>query len=83
MHVAQSMFHATHELAKQNREDESFEKGSRITYGYSKDHRGDLKQMIVGRPEGTNIPAHEPVWWYDRPEGAYPPGPFAPRRRRR
>ena len=26
MHVAQSMSHATHELAKQNREDESFER---------------------------------------------------------
>ncbi len=28
-------------------EDESFENGSRITYGYSKDHRGDLKQFMT------------------------------------
>lgn len=28
-------------------EDESFEKGSRITYGYSKDHRPDLKQFMT------------------------------------
>lgn len=28
-------------------EDESFEKGSRITYGYSKDHRSDLKQFMT------------------------------------
>ena len=33
-----------------------------------------LKRVIVGRPEGTNIPAPEPAWWYDRPEGGYPLG---------
>ncbi|MDD2391250.1 MAG: hypothetical protein PHP23_16185 [Desulfobacterales bacterium] len=24
-----------------------------------------LKRVIIGRPEGTNIPAPEPAWWYD------------------
>jgi len=37
-----------------------------------------LKRMIVGRPEGTNIPAPERVWWYDLPEGGYPLGSFGP-----
>jgi len=37
-----------------------------------------LKRVIVGRPEGTNIPAPEPAWWYDRPEGGYPLGSYGP-----
>jgi len=37
-----------------------------------------LKLVIVGTPEGTNIPAPEPDWWYDRPEGEYPLGSFGP-----
>lgn len=37
-----------------------------------------LKRVIVGRPEGTNIPAPEPAWWYHRPEGGYPLGSFGP-----
>ncbi len=37
-----------------------------------------LKRVIVGRPEGTNIPAPEPAWWYDLPEGGYPLGSFGP-----
>jgi len=37
-----------------------------------------LKRVIVGRPEGTNIPAPEPAWWYDRPTGDYPLGSFGP-----
>jgi glycine amidinotransferase len=35
-----------------------------------------LKRVIVGRPEGTNIPAPEPAWWYDLPDGGYPLGSF-------
>ena len=31
-----------------------------------------LKRVIVGKPEGTNVPAPEPAWWYDFPEGGYP-----------
>jgi glycine amidinotransferase len=37
-----------------------------------------LKRVIVGRPEGTNVPAPEPVWWYDLPEGGYPLGSWGP-----
>jgi glycine amidinotransferase len=37
-----------------------------------------LKRVIVGRPEGTNIPAPEPAWWYDLPDGGYPLGSFGP-----
>ncbi len=37
-----------------------------------------LKRVIVGRPEGTNIPSPEPAWWYDLPEGGYPLGSFGP-----
>ena len=33
-----------------------------------------LKRVIVGRPEGTNIPAPEPAWWYDLPDGGVSPG---------
>jgi len=40
--------------------------------------RDPLKCVIVGRSEGTNIPAPEPAWWYDRPEGGYPPGSYGP-----
>lgn len=31
-----------------------------------------LKRVIVGRPEGTSVPAPEPAWWYDLPHGGYP-----------
>ncbi len=37
-----------------------------------------LKLVIMGRPEGTNIPAPEPCWWYDLPEGGYPLGSWGP-----
>ncbi|NOR13233.1 MAG: serine/threonine protein kinase, partial [Candidatus Aminicenantes bacterium] len=37
-----------------------------------------LKRVIVGRPEGTNVPAPEPAWWYDLPDGGYPLGSFGP-----
>lgn len=37
-----------------------------------------LKRVIVGRPEGTNIPAPEPAWWYDLPEGGFPLGQSGP-----
>ena len=35
-----------------------------------------LKRVIVGRPEGTNVPAPEPAWWYDLPLGGYPLGSY-------
>ena len=31
-----------------------------------------LKRVIVGRPEGTNVPAPEPAWQYDMPEQGFP-----------
>ncbi len=37
-----------------------------------------LKRVIIGRPEGTNIPAPEPAWWYDLPDAGYPLGSFGP-----
>ena len=37
-----------------------------------------LVRVIVGRPEGTNIPAPEPAWWYDQSEGGYPLGTYGP-----
>ena len=37
-----------------------------------------LKRVIVGRPEGTNVPAPEPAWWYDLPKGGYPLGSYGP-----
>ncbi|MGQ9531490.1 MAG: serine/threonine protein kinase [Desulfotomaculales bacterium] len=37
-----------------------------------------LKRVIVGRPEGTNVPAPEPAWWYDLPLGGYPLGSWGP-----
>ena len=37
-----------------------------------------LKRVMVGRPEGTNVPAPEPAWWYDLPRGEYPLGSFGP-----
>ena len=37
-----------------------------------------LKRVIMGRPEGTNIPAPEPAWWYHRPDGDYPLGSWGP-----
>ncbi len=36
-----------------------------------------LKHVIMGRPEGTNIPAPEPAWEYDLP-GAYPLPQYGP-----
>ncbi|NTW05040.1 MAG: serine/threonine protein kinase [Peptococcaceae bacterium] len=37
-----------------------------------------LKRVIIGRPEGTNIPAPEPAWWYDQPDGGFPLGSYGP-----
>ena len=37
-----------------------------------------LNLVIIGRPEGTNMPAPEPAWWYDRPEGDYPLPTYGP-----
>ncbi len=37
-----------------------------------------LKRVIVGRPEGTNMPAPETGWWHNRPEGGYPLGTYGP-----
>ena len=37
-----------------------------------------LKRVIIGRPEGTNVPAPEPAWWYDLPEGGFPLGQWGP-----
>jgi glycine amidinotransferase len=37
-----------------------------------------LKRVIIGRPEGTNVPAPEPAWWYDLPEGEYPLATYGP-----
>ncbi|HEY82810.1 MAG TPA: serine/threonine protein kinase [Dehalococcoidia bacterium] len=37
-----------------------------------------LKHVIIGRPEGTNVPAPEPAWWYDLPEGEYPLPTYGP-----
>ncbi len=42
------------------------------------DEWSPLKRVIVGRPEGTNVPAPEPAWWYDLPEGGFPLGQFGP-----
>ncbi len=37
-----------------------------------------LKRVILGRPEGTNIPAPEPAWQHDLPDGGYPLGSYGP-----
>ncbi len=37
-----------------------------------------LQRVIIGRPEGTNVPAPEPAWWYDLPDAGYPLGSFGP-----
>ncbi|MBC8511998.1 MAG: serine/threonine protein kinase [Dehalococcoidia bacterium] len=37
-----------------------------------------LKRVIIGRPEGTNVPAPEPAWWYDLPKGGYPLPTYGP-----
>ena len=37
-----------------------------------------LRRVIIGRPEGTNVPAPEPALWYDLPLGDYPLGSFGP-----
>jgi len=33
-----------------------------------------LKRVVLGRPEGTQIPAPEPAWEYDCPRGGFPLG---------
>ncbi len=42
------------------------------------DEWSPLKRVIIGRPEGTNVPAPEPAWWYDLPEGGFPLGQYGP-----
>ena len=37
-----------------------------------------LKRVIIGRPEGTTVPAPEPAWWYDLPLGGFPLGQYGP-----
>jgi glycine amidinotransferase len=37
-----------------------------------------LRRVILGRPEGSWIPAPEPAWWHDLPEGGYPLGSWGP-----
>ena len=37
-----------------------------------------LKRVIVGKPEGTNMPAPEPMWNYSRPEGGLPLPNYGP-----
>ena len=31
-----------------------------------------LKRVIVGRPDGSQIPAPEPAWDFDAPNGGFP-----------
>ena len=33
-----------------------------------------LKRVIVGRPDGSQIPAPEPAWDFDAPKGGFPLG---------
>jgi len=35
-----------------------------------------LKRVIVGRPEGTQVPAPEPGWWHDYPKHGFPLGNY-------
>ena len=42
------------------------------------DEWAPLKRVIIGRPEGTNVPAPEPAWWYDLPRGGFPLGSWGP-----
>jgi glycine amidinotransferase len=35
-----------------------------------------LKRVIVGRPEGTQVPAPEPGWWHSYPEHGFPLGSY-------
>ena len=42
------------------------------------DEWAPLKRVIIGRPEGTNVPAPEPAWWYDLPRGGFPLGAWGP-----
>jgi len=37
-----------------------------------------LKRVLVGRPEGTNLPAPEPAWQHDLPDGGYPLPTYGP-----
>jgi glycine amidinotransferase len=42
------------------------------------DEWSPLKRVIGGRPEGTNVPAPEPAWWYDLPRGGFPLPQYGP-----
>jgi len=35
-----------------------------------------LKRVIVGRPEGTQVPAPEPAWWHNYPKFDFPLGTY-------
>ncbi|MCJ7529756.1 MAG: serine/threonine protein kinase [Anaerolineales bacterium] len=35
-----------------------------------------LKRVIVGRPEGTQVPAPEPAWWHNYPKFGFPLGTY-------
>ena len=35
-----------------------------------------LKRVIVGRPEGTQVPAPEPGWWHSYPDQGFPLGTY-------
>ncbi|MCJ7532365.1 MAG: serine/threonine protein kinase [Anaerolineales bacterium] len=35
-----------------------------------------LKRVVVGRPEGTQVPAPEPAWWHDYPKHGFPLGTY-------
>jgi len=37
-----------------------------------------LKRVIVGRPEGTQVPAPEPGYWHNYPSFGYPLGTYGP-----
>ena len=37
-----------------------------------------LKRVIVGRPEGTHVPAPEPSYYHNYPKGGYPVGTYGP-----
>jgi glycine amidinotransferase len=35
-----------------------------------------LKRVILGRVEGASVPAPDPEWWHDCPEGGFPRGSY-------
>jgi glycine amidinotransferase len=37
-----------------------------------------LKRIIVGRVEGSSVPAPDPEWWHDCPEGGFTHGAYGP-----